>query len=784
MKNRTVAALAIIAILSAACFIDVSTATSQTQTLVQASGAISQSVSPAASVKPQFLIRCVWIDSLTSPSAVDAYVAAHPWGTGIIMTDYSSGILSVISYTGWNASQSWEGPYGKITYAQLKSVIDEFHRLGWKVIYSPGNTPTTSDAYIYNYLTLQHPELIAVSGSGVRYDQLHPGTVMVNFWADYATPDPARNIPAGACLATLYVQRLSQMISDGSFQWDGWFGIDGWNGLTNQAMYWVWSTNQPFGRLIGTGSLSDWFYGDGQSIASWASSSYAVGLPSNWASYTTSQKISWITTNDNLQWWQYWQTRFAQLYAQINQIFNSRPSSFYVGTIISQDLSSTWADNGINNPTGMENLTMFAQYNSFSLYYIDCEWWGDLSMLGRYSAYVSALVKDKDPSAHCICGLPLAYGGSSVMPTWAWKQMYLSMIETYVWVNGVQYRAVDPDWLLVWAPSGTSWSDSAYSGQAMATWVTTMANTLNGQITPSWLGPVDVQPVYLNPDSAGPFSVNFTIAQYTDAVNLNNTGSNFVSGMGTVFLDACENSGSTIGGNAYQSLLNLYSKGSLNVIFSSERYQANFANTMFMGQGNAQCMSTLQLTGDLGSSTSATTLSSSQVTNSYAKAIIGNTFGQAYSGYSNAGSMGATAGMIPLVKYSDGSLELGIYYSGSSGRFVYGNCWGSASSIVDDRGMLNRAIYWASNCPVSCSNSLADLKVFTLANGKIGVSIMNLQNFSQNMPLTLNLTGLGLSSNRSHAATWASSGQQINITSLSNVQVTLTGGADVLIISP
>ena len=126
---------------------------------------------------------------------------------------------------------------------------------------------------------MQHPELIAVSGNGSRYDQIHPGSVMVNFFANYTSPDTSRNITAGQRLSDLYVQRLSQMVSDGSFQWDGWFGVDGWNGLTNQEMYWVWSTNQPFGRWIGTASLSQWYYGDGQSISEWSNSTYAIGLP-------------------------------------------------------------------------------------------------------------------------------------------------------------------------------------------------------------------------------------------------------------------------------------------------------------------------------------------------------------------------------------------------------------------------------------------------------------------------------------------------------------------------
>ena len=229
--------------------------------------------------------------------------------------------------------------------------------------------------------------------------------------------------------------------------------------------------------------------------------------------------------------------RYAQFYAQINQIFNSRPSNFEVGSIISQDLSSTWADNGINNPTGMENLTMFAQYNSFSHYYIDCEWTGDLSMIGRYSAYVAGLVASKIPTAHCVNEMSIAYSGTLSMPTWAWKQMYLSMIQTYVWSNGVEYRAVDPDWLIVWTPPNSNWNDTTYHGQEMANWVTNISSTLNTQITPNWLGPVDVLPTYFSGTGMGALAANFTFAQFTDCLNLNNTGSNFVPEMGTVFQD-------------------------------------------------------------------------------------------------------------------------------------------------------------------------------------------------------------------------------------------------------
>ena len=784
MKKQIFAALIAAIILMSALFVDVGNAASQSTLTIQSSGRIIHTTtSDPSTSKTEFLIRYVWLGSLTSAKDVDIYVAAHPWGTGIMLTDLSSGILSIISYTGWNANQTWQGTPDGITYSQLKSVIDEFHKLGWKVIYSPGNTPTINDGYIDNYLIQQHPELIAIAGNGNRYDQIHGGAVMVNFFANYTSPDAMRDISIGQRLSDLYTQRLSQMISDGSFQWDGWFGVDGWNGFTNQGMYWVWTTNQPFGRWIGTNDLSKWYYGDNQSISEWAISTYAVGLPSNWTSYATSQKVNWITNNDNLQWWQYWQMRYAQFYGQINQVFDNRPSTLKVGTIISQDLSSTWADNGINNPTGMENLTMFAQFNSFNHYYIDCEWIGDLSMMGRYSAYVAGLVKSKIPTAHCISEMPIAYSGASVMPTWAWKQMYLSMIDTYSWNNGVQYRAVDPNWVLVWAPTSTNWNDSTYHGQEMVNWVKNIAITLN-PISPTWLGPVEIQPFYFPGTGVGAMAANFTFAQFTDALNLNNTGDNIVSAMGTVFLDSIGDYGTGIGGGAYQKMLNLYASGSLNVMYEGHGYGVSFGS-LFMGQSDNQAMSNFNLVNlKMGSTSSMTTLSSNQVNDPYAKWILGDTVGQKYVA-PYYGVLEAGTAAIPMITYDDGKLAFGLYYNSTSGRFLYGkelSGGGYAPVAIVPRDVINRGIYWVSKCPVNSSDALADLKIFTLGNGDIAISMMNLRSFSQNMQLTLNLSGLGLDQTKSFSATWASNGSQVSLADLNATKVTLVDGADVLII--
>ncbi len=782
-KKQAYAALILTAFIASTLFIDAGNA-AQTGITLQSSGTIMNAADQALN-KTEFLIRGEWINAFSTSSDVDNYVSAHPWGTGIMLTDYSSGILSIISYTGWNPNQTWFGQYGGPTFAQLKAVIDEFHKLGWKVVYAAGNVPDKNDKLIYNYLTQQHPELIAVAGDGQTYNRIHQNTIMVNFFAKYSTPDTALHISPDERLSDLYVQRLSNMISDGSFQWDGWFGVDGWNGFVNQEMSWVWKTNQPFGRWVGTDAQTCWYYGDTASIQEWANSTYASGLPANWKTYTQAQQINYIQTNYNLEWWNYWMDQYAKLYGQINQVFYIRPAKFKVGSILSQDLSSTWADNGMNNCAGMENLTAFAKYNSFSMYYIDMEWSGDPSMCGRYAAYVAGLVKSKIPTAHCVIGLPIAWNYGEVTPELVWKQMYLAQAETYVWNKGTRYRAVDPFNLIVFVPGDTvnsnSWIDKDFNGQKMANWVTTMANFLNTDIVPTWLGPTEVMPLYLG--NLGAFSVNFTFSQFADSLDLNNSDTNFVSGMQTVFLDAVIDYGNVIGGSGLQNMISLFEKNQLNVIY----YGSNSKTpNMFLNQGSQQFLDSFKIAESTsGTSNRAVTLPSSSVTDPNARYIIGDSYGQAYNGLPEIGNAMGTTGLTPIIKYEDGYIELGISQKTTSSKFVYGKSWsqpGWTPTPIVSRDVINRAIMWASNCPISSSDSLIDTKIFVLANGDIALAFMNLHNASQNISFTLDLTGLGLNPAVTYNAKWAYNDATVPITNLGNVTVSLVGSADIMII--
>lgn len=749
-----------------------------------------------------FIIRFVWVGAMKTASDVDKYVAEHPWGTGILLTDSSDGILSIISYKGYDSSKLWRELKPSPTYAEVKEVIDRFHYHGWKVVYSAGNTITKNiDLWSWNYFTREHPELIFMDGNGRRagVEETELGILIPNFFANFSTPDPQRGILAGSRLIDMYTRRLKQMILDHSFEWDGWFGVDGWNGFTQsfggEPHFWLWSTNETWGRWIGTSSTDYWFDSSYQSINEWwnASSYYhPIGFPpTNWGSMNNTVRAQWIRGNANLKWWEYWMDRFAKMYAQIREVFvETRPPEWYVGTIISQDTSSTWADNGINNPAGMENLTALAQYHSFDHYYIDCEWWGDLGLVARRQAYVAGLVKSKIPEAHGIVGLPIQYWDGRVeapMPTWNWKQQYIAQIQTYVWKNGSRYRAVDPKWVLVWAPTTTTWNDTDYHGQEMADWVNQVANIMD-RIEPIWLGPVDILPVYHRGNGQGYTSVNFTFAQFTDVMNIRNHPERILSAWGTIFLDAIKDYGRSAKGT-YQRVLDLFASGNLNVLYHGYGYDAQFANTIFDGEGDVKSMNIFRMDDHgIGSSTVVAVLTQQSVSDPYGRWILSGYYGNTYE-VDETGALGSSSGFTPLIKYSDDFIQLGLFYNSTSGRFFYGRSWSQATwspTVRIPREIINRGIYWVSKSPLNSSESLVDYKVFRLNDGSLVIPMMNLKNFGSNLPfiLSVDALALGLGSPTNYRVYWQSDNEVVNLSSWKELAVTLKQGADVLLIVP
>ena len=747
-----------------------------------------------------FIIRYVWIGAMKTANDVDQYVAEHPWGNAIMLTDGSEGILNIVSYTGYDPSKAFGldnwGRVG-ITHAQLKEVIDRFHYHGWKVIYSAANTPTkTGTPWIWHYINDTHRELAFTSGNGKKVglegaDGDPSKKLIPNLFGIYSTADIERNISVGERLIDVYTDRLRKMIQDRAFEWDGWFGVDGWIGFPggwSGQLWWLASTDDPWGKWIGTGSNSSWVDASYQAIDEWGNSMYVpAGFPPvGWESLSNTQRAWWIQHNANLEWWEYWMDCFARMYAQIRQVFvDTRPEEWYVGTILSVDTSSTWADNGINNPAGMINFTAFAKYNSADHYYVDCEWADELQ--GRRQAYVAGLIKSKNPEAHCIIGSGLVLPKYNY-PLWKRKQEILAQMQTYVWNNGTRYRAVDPTWILFWCPTNTSWSDENAHGQELADWAKAMISLMAWNIEPVWLGPVDILPIYHRGNGLGYPSVNFTFAQFADVLNIRDHPEYITPEWETVFLDAVGSPGIGQASDCYDKILNLFSLNQLNVLYHGYGWDANFAKTIF-GEGEAECESAFNLTDQgVGTTTSVFVLNEDQVTDPYARWIASGYFGDSYN-LDEVGALNAGSGFVPIISYEDGFIELGLFYNTTSGRFFYGRSWSSLSwtpEVRIPRAIINRGIYWVSECPINSSEPLLDLKIFKLDDGTIFITTMNLKNFGLDIPSTMKIDAveLGLSDPSNYFVYWQSNREEISVSDWNNFSVTLSGGADILTIEP
>jgi hypothetical protein len=886
----------------------------------------------------QFIIRGPWMGTQKTAADVDAFVTANPYGTGVMLADGSYNILNVISYTRWNASRFWvpdigDYPGWEITYPQLKAVIDRFHYYGWKVILNSATQIVESpDPYSTYYYTQLHPELIAVNSLGQRYDQVYPGNLRVNFFANYTTADTRFNISVGQRLMDVYNQRLSQMISDGSFLWDGWLGVDGWTGLSNDGMFWVMNNAASYaiyGTNIGTTNPAQWYWGDAQSINEFGNSSYSSLIPAgnfqsavgtfgktlksytgvlfmdsshmyanryqatytgnitsisvstgggscqvsvyndssgapnaligygngtslnggfaaialttqavvtsgsyywlavqpstslsitydpsvtsvrsangtntygsfnstfptptygtydmdiyatvsqygNWTSMSTVQESYWIQDNANVEWWQYWQVRFAQMFAGINAVFNQRPSDYKVGTIIATDLSSAISGSGINCPVGMVNMTAFAQYDSFNHCQASDE--TDFDNETIFEGYAVGLstygLSAQVPDIHTIIEVAMDNWGTPLSEAND-KQKYLSAAQTYVWVNGTRYRGSDPNWVVLFETSGAT-ADYPIADD-LAPWIISVADILTSA-NPTYLGPVLDIPLVVSVWSTPFYGANYAFAQFAQDLTLNSTG--FSQNMTTVFLDATGYTSSTLSASTSTGLLQMFANGSINIIYGGVGTKWS---SIFMGNNESSAQSTFKLTANSGSTIQATTLPISQVTDAYGQMILGNTYNTTYS-MGRVGIYANATGFIPLIQYNDNRTAMGMYHNGTSGRFLYMNGVTPNAVPVVDKSVVNRGIDWASNDPISVNNSLADAKVFALSSGSIAITMMNLDTYSQLLPITLNLTGLNLPTG-TYTATWLSSGSSVVFSDPSNVQITLSGGADVLVIS-
>jgi hypothetical protein len=778
MKNQIFAILSISLMLISALFINVGNASLQTTVTLQSNGTIIQENPSPVTV----ILRNtgVFSGSVSSINAqVDSFVSSHSYATAVTISDMHQYGIWWYGYTFNKNNGTWMG----VTFAQLKTMIDRFHYNGWKV-----GLETTGVAWNgqeeYNYIESKHPELAFINANGASAAVTYAGTnnLIPDFFAKFATPDTINNIPVGTRLIDLYSTRLTQMIKDG-LQWDFWFGTDGWNGFNMQGYYW---NTQTADQCYSFSAQEE------NEFAGWSGAT----LPLNWASMSQTQKANAIITNQTIlnNWWFYWQTRFAQMYLQIKQAFlnaGEPASDFHV--IGSADVSSEPGGSGNLGPVGMYNMSLLAQYGSVDYFYVDQEGTAynkATYALGREQAYVGALVKMQNPSLNPIIGLqPVDWLGNR-FPLWEVEQEYLSQAVNYVWYNGIRYQVSAPNIIMMQYPNATGWAGwSASDMNSLFTFINSTIALLQNA-NPVWLGPTYA----LSDAHSGSFGMawwgmNYSIAQWIPTTNLANNPQYLNSSMGTLLLDeALGDAGGSLNGT---TVIQQWANGSLNVWFIQD-VGMDWDMTRVLSASESQINSAFHIINNMGNSANYTIINP-QFGYSGSNFIVNSPANQ----YLAHGSYIASQGFTSIANYtydSPNRIGIGYYYNATTGKFLY-TAFPSVSQNQQSslpRDMINNMLYWVSDCPITSSESLIDLKVFNNL-GTIVVPMTNQKdvgnsfviNNSLYTTLNINANALSLGSPSQYTMYWQSNpSNRWTPTSWNNIAVTLNGGADVLVISP
>ena len=710
------------------------------------------------------------------------------------------------TYGTWPSSGDQPG----YTWNQLKTLIDAFHSYGWKVVWG-GTNVAWENQWVYNYITEQHPELAFCDANGYRANDIDGGppsgntpgnktvgynNLIPNLWANYTTPGDTLGIANNTRLLDVLCTKLGQMISDG-LQFDGWFPSDGWNGFNFQG----------YTFSSGWGKSGTYSFGP-QELAEWAqdtSSGFglpSIGQPSNWDSWNITQKADWIYNNSTAfaRWYDWWCYRFSKAYLQIkNTIETNNPGQpFY--TMIQSDGRCTWAG------YKLLNFTMVADDGSIDLFLTSAEN-NNFPVGEKYKhvpqqqAWVASLIKGKDVRLNSPIGIiPSSwYDGNFPIPLGYMKQQYLAQVQSYVWFNGTRYRACNTSIIFFDAsPDGSNCNINKTANSLLFSWINSVHNIFqNAQ--PVYLGPTLVDG-YSYDGWVGPSAVegiNYTFAQWVDALRLQESTSYINSSMGTLLLECTYFSKQLL--QAQQDLIDaLFANKSLNVIITNGG-GAKYIKDIFVSGDESKVASTFCLSYSSGSTNQyAHVLDQGSITDAIGKWIA--------SGYdsSNSWKMSQTSwaycyqnlsGFIPIAMSDDNRTSLGIFYNSTSANFLYmqGYCWPGTGGenhmgITIPREIVNRAIYWASNSPINASESLLDYKVFNKADGTIFIPMMNHASANgQPLSATLNINAaaLGLGSISNYNIYWQSNPSTLlSASNWNNLPITLSGMADVLVIAP
>jgi hypothetical protein len=505
------------------------------------------------------------------------------------------------------------------------------------------------------------------------------------------------------------------------------------------------------------------------------------------------QKASAIIGNSTIlnNWWYYWQIRFAQMYAQIKQAFiNAGEPSNTFHLIGSADTSSAPRNSGLA-PGGMYNMSLLAEYDAVDYIYVDQEWATPASTIGQDQAYVGAVVKMQNPAITPIIGLqPQDYLGGNYSLSVV-EQSYLDQAVNYVWYNGIRYRVSAPNIIMMQYSFG-NWTQQEV--EELFTFIQSTINLLNNA-EPAWLGPLYATPSSISGAMGNAwYQLKWSFSQWAWTANLQNNPQYIKPAMGTILIDeALQDTGPNLAG-LNNVMINEWSSGNLNLWYWENSGRDWGISSVWALNGacynsaiETQVNTAFHITYSYGSTTDYTVLSSlSDPLGSKISATYGGTtysLSSVGNPYYVHGVYVPAQGFTTIAAFSNDSpnrIGVGYYKDATTSTFLLTHIAKTLPS-----SMVNQLLYFVSNCPITTSEPLVDLKV--LNNGEKVVIPMTNEKFSDgtaiSSTLSINATALGLGNPSDYRIYWASSNRAVPFTSWDNVSITLAA-TDCLVIAP
>jgi hypothetical protein len=802
MRNQVLAALAVIIVLTA-CYVNVGKASPQASVTLQLSGTIGGTIEQGNSTSTNTVImRGFTADSNNLTQAVDDWVGNYTFAPNMAVSIGDFHIDGILRYpTQFNASSTvtW-GDY-QWTFNQTEQVINEFHRLGWKVIL--GSTNIAWDGQWVQAFIQQNPELGFTDAKGyTANDALTNGTgngqpsgnvagnktvgsndLIPDLWANFTTSVPALGISNNTRLIDVLCTKLGQMIT-GGLSFDGFFGTDGWNGY-NMAGY-----DFQYGS-----SSSSYYSFSYQEMSEWASDTQngyglpAIGQPSGWASWNITQRASWIIGNATAanQYYEWECNNFNNIYLQIkNTIVANNPSDAgFVGlTICGADGSSQWSYGNLGG-AGLLNFTMVANSQSITLFQTDPE--VTAAQIPQYDAYVNALITAKNPLLTASIGIQaMSWSDWSACSLSNMKEQYLSQVQNYVWYNGVRYPACNQTVFTIQYPAAPIGNINWAYGSKYPFWNNTAVHALFNFINSVQPLLVNSNPVYLGnniftiPDGGtNSFLGNSTTAIWQDVYNpMVITGgiygdNNLATALIHIYTQAptiAVASRFTATGNPTVNGIAAYTTGE--VIFAIYSDNSGSIGTLLDTTSSASAAYPYGWTY-------APLNTPIQLPTAYWLVMISDSAANNFNLYYASNTVTpnqalqfniSTVGEFPSTVVSTDTL-----YPGNNDLLIYA---------------FNSPEYSQMSSPINSSNPQFDCKVFQSSNGTIAIPVLNTNDFVSGTPvtstLTINTSALGLpNSPQDYSVYWADEpSTTYPLSSSGAVSVTLQGGTDVLVISP